>query len=133
MITAHIRSHLETYGLIYSNQHGFLKRRHCESQLLMTTHDFLARLDKKHTVDIAVLDFSKVFDSVPLKRLLRKLLLYGIEGRNLTGYLVFSITVPKVLLLMGSVPTLVVLSKGIQLYQVCRKAQYWGFCCSYCL
>ena len=83
IITAHIRSHLETYGLIYSNQHGFMKRRHCESQLLMTTHDFLTRLDKKHTVDIAVLDFSKAFNSVPHKRLLRKLRLYGIEGRNL--------------------------------------------------
>ena len=83
IITSHIRSHLETHGLIHPNQHGFMKRRHCESQLLMTTHDFLTRLDKKHAVDIAVLDFSKAFDSVPHKRLIRKLRLYGIEGRNL--------------------------------------------------
>ena len=83
IITAHIRSHLETYGLIYSNQHGFMKRRHCKSQLLMTTHDFLTRLDKKHTVDIAVLHSSKAFESVPHKRLLRKLRSYGIEGRKL--------------------------------------------------
>ena len=83
IITDHICSHMEIYGLIYSNQHGFVKRRHCEPQLLMTTHDSLTRLDKKHTVNITVLDFSKAFDSVPHKRLIRKLHLYGTEGRNL--------------------------------------------------
>ena len=103
-----------------------MKRRHCESRHPMATHDFLTRLDKKHTVDIAVLDFSKAFDSIPHKRLLRKLCLYGIEGRNLAWISCFLHNRTKVLLLMGSVPTLVVLPQGIQLYQVYPKAHYWA-------
>ena len=49
----------------------------------MTTHDFLKRLDAREDVDIAILDFSKAFDVVPHQRLLRKLRLYGIQGRTL--------------------------------------------------
>ena len=80
ILASHIRNHLDEYGIFYPGQHGFRKKLSCESQLLVTTHDFLCCLDSKQQVDVAILDFSKAFDVVPRQRLLRKLRLYGIDG-----------------------------------------------------
>ena len=81
ILCSHIRNHLDRHGILCPNQHGFRKRLSCESQLIVTAHDLLMKLDKKEEVDMAILDFSKAFDVVPHERLLRKLRLYGIEGK----------------------------------------------------
>ena len=78
---SHIRNHLDKYNAL-SPYHGFRKKLNCESQLLMTSHDLLSRLDHKDEVDMGILDFSKAFDVVPHQRLMRKLRLYGIEGKT---------------------------------------------------
>ena len=83
ILCSEIRKFLDEHGILTLYQHGFRKFFSCESQLLVTTHDLLKRLDVREEVDIAILDFSKAFDVVPHKRLLRKLRLYGIEGRTL--------------------------------------------------
>ena len=83
VVASHIRKFLDKHGILSPYQHGFRKKLSCESQLITTTHDILKRLDKKESVDMAILDFSKAFDVVPHVRLLRKLRLYGIEGRTL--------------------------------------------------
>ena len=83
ILCSQIRDYLDKHGIITPYQHGFRQKLSCESQLLVTTHDLLKRLDKREDVDIAILDFSKAFDVVPNERLLRKLRLYGIEGRTL--------------------------------------------------
>ena len=83
ILCSQIRNYLDEHGILSPYQHGFRKKLSCESQLLVTTHDLLKRLDNREDVDIAILDFSKAFDVVPHERLLRKLRLYGIEGRTL--------------------------------------------------
>ena len=83
ILCSQIRGYLDQHGILSPLQHGFRKKLSCESQLLVTTHDLLTRLDKFEEVDVAILDFSKAFDVVPHSRLLRKLRLYGIEGRTL--------------------------------------------------
>ena len=83
ILCSQIRDYLDEHGILSPYQHGFRKKLSCESQLLVTTHDLLRRLDKRDEVDIAILDFSKAFDVVPHERLLRKLRLYGIEGHTL--------------------------------------------------
>ena len=48
--------------------------------ILVTTEDLLRSFDNKIQQDMAILDFSKAFDTVPHKELLNKLHSYGIEG-----------------------------------------------------
>ena len=47
----------------------------------MTLHDLLKSFDGKKQVDIAILDFSKAFDTVPHDKLLHKMKGYGVRGQ----------------------------------------------------
>ena len=53
------------------------------TQLLCTIHSWMKSLDNKKAVDAIYLDFSKAFDTVPHKRLIHKLKMYGIQGNVL--------------------------------------------------
>ena len=64
-------------------QHGSRSKHSCESQLLITTDEFILNFESKTQTDVAVLDFSKVFDVVPHQRLLYTLDHYGIWGTAL--------------------------------------------------
>ena len=68
-----IVTHLDENNFFSAAQHGFLKGRSCETQLLNTSRDFATSLNCKGQTDAIVLDFKKAFDSVPHSRLLSKL------------------------------------------------------------
>ncbi|MCG7865740.1 MAG: hypothetical protein JAY74_05120 [Candidatus Thiodiazotropha taylori] len=76
-------SHLEKHNLLTDYQHGFRKRRSCETQLLLTINDLAKGLNDKQQIDAILLDFSKAFDKVPHQRLLLKLNHYGISNNIL--------------------------------------------------
>ena len=65
---------------ICNNQHGFVERRSCLSNLLETVDSIIDMLGEGSTVDVFYFDFCKAFDSVPHYRLLTKLENYGITG-----------------------------------------------------
>jgi hypothetical protein len=65
--------------LIIKQQHGFVNRKNCTTNLLETM-DFIAKaLADGYNIDEILLDFAKVFDSVLLMRLLLKLWGLGIN------------------------------------------------------
>ena len=49
----------------------------------MTLQDLFKSFDQNIQVDVAILDFSKAFDTVPHDKLLHKIDLYGIQGITL--------------------------------------------------
>ena len=67
------------HNILVDYQHGFRRRRSCESQLVITAHDLASILNKHSQVDVAVLDFAKAFDKVPHQRLIEKMKFYSIH------------------------------------------------------
>ena len=82
IVCKHILGHLKEHGILTDLQHGFRTGRSCETQLLTTFHDIESAYNKKGSqIDIAVLDFSKAFDTVPHDGLLSKLKHYDIDDK----------------------------------------------------
>jgi hypothetical protein len=71
--------HFDSHDILVDNQHAFRKNRSCETQLINTINDWASSLDKCHQVDSFVLDFEKVFDTVPHELLKAKLHMYGVS------------------------------------------------------
>ena len=80
IVYRHIIKHLENHQILSDNQHGFRKHRSCETQLVNTIETVARSLDKKEQVDMLILDFSKVFVTMPHQRLINKMEHYGIKG-----------------------------------------------------
>ena len=83
IICSHVRDHLDEDQILSDTNHRFHQGHSCETQLLLTKHDLLKHHDLRHQVDVGILDFSKALDTVPHRRLITKLRLYGIDGRIL--------------------------------------------------
>ena len=89
IVYSHIHKHLDSNNILTTLQHGSRSRHSCESQLVTTIHDIMKRFDSKKQIDIAILDFSKAFDTVPHERLFKKLMHYGIDGHTWTWIAAF--------------------------------------------
>ncbi len=51
-----------------------------KNQLLVTVHDLMQHRDTKSQIDMAILDFSKAYDTVPHDKVLGTLQHYSIQG-----------------------------------------------------
>jgi hypothetical protein len=80
IVCSNILRHCDKHKIITDAQHGFRKRRSCETQLVLTIQDLAKSVGNRGQTDIILLDFSKAFDKVPHQRLLHKIHYYGITG-----------------------------------------------------
>ena len=81
IIVSQTMRHLDQHHLLVDTQHGFRRRRSCETQLIITSHDLAAILNRHSQADVAVLDFAKAFDKVPHHRLLPKLKDFNLDNK----------------------------------------------------
>ena len=72
-------THLDNHSILVDCQHGFRRKRSCETQLLITSHDLAEILNNHLQADVVALDFSKAFDKVSRHRLL-KLKYYNLDS-----------------------------------------------------
>ena len=79
IICKQILDHLEGHNILTPLNHGFKSGYSCETQLTVTLHDLLSSYDWNMQTNVAILDFSKAFDTVPHAKLLHKLHEYGVE------------------------------------------------------
>ena len=82
-VRKHLMNHFNEKGLITNAQYGFRSGRSLNLQLLKVIDDFTRAMDKHENFDVIYLEFKKVFDSVPHKRLTAVLREYGVTGRTL--------------------------------------------------
>ena len=80
IVHSQVMKHLAKHEVLTDYQHGFRAKRSTETQLICTIHDIANTIQANKTVHAAILDFSKAFDKVPHRRLLKKLSHYGIHG-----------------------------------------------------
>ena len=78
-----IIGYLTTHNLISQQQHGFIRGRFCQTNILLCLERWTDYLDSGKNVDIAYFDYSKAFDKVSHRLLLIKLRGYGIDGKLL--------------------------------------------------
>ena len=72
-----IMTNLSSNNILIENQHGIRPGHSCATQMITLTEDILYALDHQKQVDIVLLGFAKAFDTVPHRRLLKKLHYYG--------------------------------------------------------
>ena len=113
IVRDHLLSHFASTGLLHDAQHGFLPRRCCTTQLLAVMEDWSAAVEAGDPVDIAYLDLSKAFDSVPHQRLLGKLRSYGVGGKLLCWIEAFLIGRTQRVVIQGSKSSWAPVTSGI--------------------
>ena len=101
IVCSNMMSHLDKNKIITDFQHGFRKRRSCDSQLILTVDDLAKTLNQGKQADCILLDFSKAFDKVSHSRLSTKLKYYGVNGLTLNWITDFLSSRSKVVVVRG--------------------------------
>ena len=84
LIHCAVIQHLSDQNILTDAQHGFRKRRSCDTQLLAIIDDLAKGIDDKAQTDVILLDYAKAFDKVSHRHLLLKVEHYGIKGPTLS-------------------------------------------------
>ena len=80
IIKDNLVNHLSKDNLIHPSQHGFVKGRSVLTNLLEFFETITHNVDQGTPVDVIYLDYSKAFDKVAHKRLIKKIEALGIHG-----------------------------------------------------
>ena len=128
-VSDHIRDHLMTNGLMYTDQHGFSSGKSCASALSEAVCEWNKILDRRSSptprIDLVSVDYSRAFDSISHDVLLEKLhRTYGFKGPLLNWISSLISNRHQRVVFRGKCLMLFLFSP------VCLRAQCWGPCFS---
>ena len=83
LIVKRIQNYFESNLLWHPSQHGFCKKRSCNTQLLEVITDFHRMADEGLMFDCIYIDFSKAFNKISILLLLQKCEVYHLGARTL--------------------------------------------------
>ena len=72
-----------SFLVIFGQQHGIVRKRLCQTNILLCLKKWTEMVDRNMGVVIAYFDYAKAFDKVSHKLLMLKLKGYGIDGKLL--------------------------------------------------
>ena len=81
VVCSAILSFLTRHRLITHQQHGFVRGRSCQTNVMLCLEKWTEIVDEGDSVDVAYFDYAKAFDKVSHSLLKRKLKAYGIGGK----------------------------------------------------
>ena len=81
LVRDELDKHMLQHELFAKNQHGFIPKRDCMTNLLSCIETWTRIIEEGESIDLIYTDFSKAFDSVPHQRLLQKIANIGIDGK----------------------------------------------------
>ena len=89
-LNKHLYNQLDSTNLLSKHQSGFRTNHSCHTALTKMVDDWLININESRLCGALFIDFAKAFDVVDHELLCKKLLLYGITGKNhemLTSFL----------------------------------------------
>jgi hypothetical protein len=88
-VTVKIMDHAIDQNILTKHQHGFLRNRSTQTQLLECLNNWTEQVDKNDYVDVLYIDIAKAFDTVDHSILIQKLRCMGIRGKLLRWITMF--------------------------------------------
>ena len=113
IVYSNVMTHLAQLNILTDVQHGFRKRRGCETQLTLVINDLAKALNNTEQVDTILLDFSKAFDKVNHRKLYIKLRDYGIRGTLLDWFKDFLTGRTQQVVINGEMSSKAVIKSGV--------------------
>ena len=101
--------HIDTHHILHDAQHGFIKHRSTETQLIQLIDNLAHNIDNRIQTDA----IQKAFDKVPHQRLLYKLTYYGISPQALNWVHSFLSTRTQQVLLEGNTSSPINVTSGV--------------------